>query len=128
MRVSNFKFDHGTKHGSVMIRISSEDLITLLDRDGEFSRVIKSVLRGEYHYSFGIHRTSIEWIEFNADDLIQPFRDKLPNRFYKKNAASTAIASSMLGKYCRSRSYRQNLVRAMDQDVIEWKLKFIVTG
>ena len=59
MRVSNFKYDPGTKTGSVKISISTEDLMFLLDRERYFCYVFKSILRSKYHYSFGIHRTSI---------------------------------------------------------------------
>ena len=126
MRVSNFKYDPGTKTGSVKISISTEDLMFLLDRERYFCHVFKSILRSEYHYSFGIHRTSIQWIEFDINDFIKPFREKLPNRFRKKNAATMVIGSSMFSKYTKSSNYRQNLVLAMKQDVFVWDLKFAV--
>lgn len=131
MHVENFKLnDEG--NGSLKVRISKRELLDLLDTHHYFCHVFQNILLEKFVHSFNLTPRQIRKMKFLLVDIIHPFKEKLPNRFTKRDPSAyecnTVMGMYMKNEFSDSNKYRSNLVYAMKQDVLEWNLRFQIDG
>ena len=130
MHVENFKLSDNRRTGSLKIKIGKKDLLDLLETHHYFCHVFRHVVWENFDDSFNVTPVEVSSFNFLIDDIIHPFKEKLPNRFIQSRPCScetiTVLGMYMKAKFRDSDKYRANLVYAMNQDVFVWDLKFAV--
>ena len=132
MHVENFKLSDNRRTGSLKITIGKTDLLNLLDTHHYFCHVFRHIVWENFDHSFKVTSAEVSSMNFLIDDIIHPFKEKLPNRFMQSSRCScesiTVLGVYMKAKFRDRDKYRANLVYAMKQDVFEWDLRFRIDG